>query len=79
MANNTIIRDLIESGRKIVDIIPATPLTDTEIRLDNGYSIQCNREEGMGLWRENADGTHTAFPPRKSKIELFADLKKAGV
>ena len=79
MANNTVIRDLIASGRKIIDIIPATPMTDTEIQLEGEYSIQCNREEGMGLWRKNGDGTYTAFPPRKTVKELFTDLEKVGI
>ena len=79
MVNNTIIRDLIASGRKIVEIIPATPMTDTEIQLEGGYSIQCNREEGMGLWRANQDGTYTSFPPRKTAKELFKDLEAAGI
>ena len=79
MTNNTIIRDLIKSGRKIIDIIPATPMTDTTIVLERGYSIQYNRNEGIGIWHENTDGTYTSYPIRQSANEIFADMEKLGI
>ena len=75
-----LIKTLKDEGYKIIEIIPATPNSDTEIILEKGFSIQICPKDIYGynffaMLRDNPDGVFTTYPEKRT-VKGIMDLLK---